>query len=167
MTNIDWFAVGAGRWEGQPERPPAPSAEPAPVDQLQTEWLRVKREVETAMKLGMIPGSGWVYDPRLDVLKAYVEKLWPELPQPAVLDKLLGLIASFQENVSAAVFAYAFLRTALIVCQAVEQAEVVARYEMAYMNAVGIESHPTDNPDVTQATAAPVAQSADPDEDDL
>ncbi len=149
-------------------RVPEESPEETPPASLAAEWLRVRREVELAMDRGLIPGSEYVYDPRLDALRGRIRQRWADLSQPLVLGELLELIATFQENVPASIFGYAFLRTAYDVRNDSYSAEYVAHAEVAYMNAVGIESHPSENPDVVDPQpTANLAEDDDAEEDDL
>jgi hypothetical protein len=146
---------------------PEPEAEPLvlpDVKRLDEEWLSVRQEVNLAMDRGVIPGSGFVYDPRLDTLMDRIREKWATLGEPAVLEELLGLVRKMHDHISAAIFGYAFLRRALRVrgTPGVSyQVELVADFEVAYLNAAGIEPL-RESPDVVNAQAEGLAEGGVP-----
>ena len=172
--NIDYRALGRGtsfvpvppQPDGSP--PPYPGAGPPPLDAnlLGAEWLRVRREVELAMDRGIVPGAGYVYDPRLDILRARIKERWATLPTPEAVAECLVIVRKMHDQVAAAIFGYAFLRAALMLRGDSYQAENIADFEVAYLRSVGVDPAEA-HADVVQAQARRDSDEDDAPADDL
>lgn len=146
--NINYRALGRGTsFVPVPPQPPGwppspPESDPTPpldTNLLGVEWLRVRREVELAMDRGIIPGAGYVYDPRLDILRARIKERWATLPTPETVAECLVIVRKMHDHVSAAIFGYAFLRAALMLWGDSYQAEDIADFEIAYLTSAGVD----------------------------
>jgi len=62
---------------------------------LEGKWLDMQQELELAMAHGEIPGSGFLFDPRLDVLKGRILTRWRDLCER---NRVCWLLIPHREN---------------------------------------------------------------------
>ena len=102
---------------------------------LRKRWLWARQEVEYAMDRGEIPGSGFVFDPRLGTLQDVILAAWGHLGELSVITQCLGIIERMHANVGAALLGYESLRVALGLAGETVWAVAIADQEAAYLEA--------------------------------